>query len=376
MSKLTIVILGLSITSSWGNGHATTYRGLVKELARRGHDVTFLERDVPWYGGANRDMPNPPYGRTALYSDYADLTERFATPVRQADVVIIGSYVPEGARVARWMLDTATGITAFYDIDTPITVAKLNAGDEEYLSAAEVHRFDVYLSFAGGPLLEQIRRDFGARQTELLYCSVDPELYYPEAATIRWDLGYLGTYSLDRQPKLELLLLRPARARPDARFVVAGPQYPEDLVWPANVERIEHLPPDAHRAFYNAQRFALNVTRAEMTANGWSPSVRLFEAAACGVPIISDDWQGLDTIFAPGREILIASSSQEVIAMLADIPEERRREIGLAAQRRVQRSHTAAIRAQELEAIVHRLKARAASAVGVAAGQQHQHRIR
>lgn len=371
MSGLTIVILGLSITSSWGNGHATTYRGLVKELERRGHDVTFLERDVPWYGGANRDMPNPPYGRTFLYSDYADLTGRFAGVVRQADVVILGSYVAEGTRVARWMLETATGLTAFYDIDTPITVAKLAAGDEEYLSPAEVPRFDIYLSFAGGPLLERIRRDFGARQTGLLYCSVDPELYYPEAITPRWDLGYLGTYSLDRQPKLELLLLGPARARPEARFVVAGPQYPEDLAWPANVERIEHLPPDAHRAFYNTQRFALNVTRAEMTANGWSPSVRLFEAAACGVPIISDRWQGLDTIFIPDKEILIASSSQDVIAMLADIPEERRREIGLAGRRRVQRSHTAAIRAQELEAFIHRLKAGSAPRESVGAGQCH-----
>ncbi len=372
MSGLTIVILGLSITSSWGNGHATTYRGLVKELERRGHAVTFLERDVPWYGGANRDMPDPPFGQTFLYTDFDDLVDRFAGLVQQADAVILGSYVPEGTRVARWMLNITAGLTAFYDIDTPITVAKLAAGDEEYLSAAEVPRFDIYLSFAGGPLLDRIRRDFGARQTGLLYCSVDPELYYPEPVETRWDLGYLGTYSLDRQPKLELLLLGPAYARPEARIVVAGPQYPDDVVWPANVERIEHLPPDAHRAFYNAQRFALNVTRAEMTANGFSPSVRLFEAAACGVPIISDDWQGLETIFRPGKEILVASSSCEVIAMLGEISEEQRREIGLAARRRVERSHTAAIRAQELEALLYRLKAGTTFGLSVIGG----HRVR
>jgi spore maturation protein CgeB len=361
MSSLSIVILGLSITSSWGNGHATTYRGLVKELGRRGHHVTFLERDVPWYGGAHRDMPEPPFGQTFLYRDFEDLTQSFTGLVHQADLVIIGSYVPEGSRVARWMLETASGVTAFYDIDTPITVAKLISGDEEYLSAAEVPRFDLYLSFAGGPLLERIRRDFGARHLGLLYCSVDPELYYPQAAPVRWDLGYLGTYSADRQPKLELLLVDPARARPEARFVVAGPQYPPDLAWPANVERTPHLPPDAHRAFYNAQRFALNVTRAEMTANGFSPSVRLFEAAACGVPIISDHWEGLDTVFTPGKEILIASSSEDVIAILTELPEEQRRKIGMAARRRVQRSHTAAIRAQELEAYVHNILAEATS---------------
>jgi spore maturation protein CgeB len=360
MSGLTIVILGLSITSSWGNGHATTYRSLVKELSRRGHHVTFLERDVPWYGGAHRDMPEPPFGQTFLYVDYDDLTRRFAELVHKADLVILGSYVPEGTRVARWMLKTASGVTAFYDIDTPITVAKLTLGDEEYLSATEVPLFDIYLSFAGGPLLERIRRDFGARHIGLLYCSVDPELYYPEETAARWDLGYLGTYSADRQPKLELLLLGPARARPESRFVVAGPQYPEDIAWPANVQRIEHLPPHVHRAFYNAQRFTLNVTRAEMTANGWSPSVRLFEAAACGVPIISDDWEGLETVFTPGTEILIASSSEEVAAILADLGEEQRRAIATAARRRVLRAHTAAIRAQELEAYVHNIRAGAA----------------
>ena len=360
MSGLAIVILGLSITSSWGNGHATTYRGLVKELSRRGHDVTFLERDVPWYAGAHRDEPEPPFGRTFLYHDFDDLTHRFAGLVHKADLVILGSYVPEGARVARWMLKTASGMTAFYDIDTPITVAKLKAGDEEYLSAAEVPLFDIYLSFTGGPLLESIRRDFGARNTGLLYCSADPEMYYPDAVERRWDLGYLGTYSADRQPKLELMLLDAARARPNARFVVAGPQYPDDIAWPANVERTPHLPPGEHRAFYNAQRFALNVTRAEMAANGFSPSVRLFEAAACGVPIISDDWEGLDALFKPGKEILIASSTEEVIAILEDLGEDERRAMAKAARRRVLHSHTAAIRAQELLAYVHNLGADAA----------------
>jgi spore maturation protein CgeB len=372
VSGLTIVILGLSITSSWGNGHATTYRGLVKELGRRGHHVTFLERDVPWYAGAHRDEPEPAFGRTFLYNDFDDLTHRFAGLVHKADLVILGSFVPEGTRVARWMLKTASGMTAFYDIDTPITVAKLRARDEEYLSADEVPLFDIYLSFTGGSLLERIRRDFGARNTGLLYCSVDPELYYPEeAARVRWDLGYLGTYSADRQPKLELMLLEVARARPNARFVVAGPQYPDDVVWPANVERTLHLPPDEHRAFYNAQRFALNVTRAEMTANGWSPSVRLFEAAACGVPIISDDWQGLDTLFKPGKEIFIASSREEVIAILEDLPEDERRQVGKAARHRVLHSHTATIRAQELEAYVHNLSA--ASGLGASGPQTRQH---
>lgn len=344
-----IVILGLSLTSSWGNGHATTYRGLVKELCRNGHEVTFLERDVPWYAGANRDMPNPPFGRLHLYRDLPALKAGFARAVADADLVIVGSYVPEGVAVCRWVLSTAHGIRAFYDIDTPVTLAKLARGDEEYLAADLVRGFDLYLSFTGGPVLDHLRRTFGARRADVLYCSFDPELYAPEAVPARWDLGYLGTYSPDRQPKLAELLIEPARALPESRFVVAGPQYPAEIDWPDNVQRIEHIPPHGHRAFYNAQAFTLNVTRADMTAAGWSPSVRLFEAAGCGVPVISDNWDGLDSILRPGEEVLIADAGEDVQRYLRTIPEERRRAIGEAARRRVLAEHSAAARARQLE---------------------------
>ena len=344
-----IVILGLSLTSSWGNGHATTYRGLVKELCRNGHEVTFLERDVPWYAGANRDMPNPPFGSLHLYRDLAELKRRFAADVANADLVIVGSYVPEGVAVCRWVLAAARGVTAFYDIDTPVTVAKLARGDDEYLSADLVRRFDLYLSFAGGPLLEHLCRAFGAKRPGVLYCSFDPELYAPELAPTRWDLGYLGTYSPDRQPKLTELLSEPARALSESRFVVAGPQYPAEVDWPDNVQRIEHIPPHGHQAFYNAQAFTLNVTRADMTAAGWSPSVRLFEAAGCAIPVISDPWDGLDSILRADEEVLIARSREDVVRYLTTIGGERRRAIGEAARRRVLAEHSAAARARQLE---------------------------
>ncbi len=348
-APLRIVILGLSLTSSWGNGHATTYRGLIKELCRRGHEVIFLERDAPWYAGAHRDMPVPPFGRVHLYRDLDELRGRFARTVAAADLVIVGSYVPEGVSVCRWALSIARGLTAFYDIDTPVTVAKLARGETEYLSADLVPAFDLYLSFSGGPLLERIRSVYGARRTGGLYCSFDPELYYPEPAERRWQLGYPGTYSDDRQPALEALLTAPARALSDRRFVVAGPQYPAGIEWPANVERIEHIPPDAHRAFYSAQAFTLNVTRIDMVAAGWSPSVRLFEAAGCGVPIISDTWEGLDSLLTPGEEILIARTRHDVVRYLETIGEERRRAIGAAARRRVLAEHSAEARARQLE---------------------------
>jgi spore maturation protein CgeB len=342
-----IVVLGLSITSSWGNGHATTYRALIKALARRGRTVTFLERDVPWYAG-HRDLPEPPYCRTFLYRDLADLDRRFARTVEEADAVIVGSYVPDGVAVGRWALRHAKGPVAFYDIDTPVTLAKLDRGDEEYLNADLVAKYDLYLSFTGGPTIERLH-DMGSPLAAPLYCSVDPDVHRPVDVERRWRLGYLGTYSPDRQPGLERLLCGPARAMPDARFAVAGPQYPDHIAWPDNVEHTAHLPPPEHCAFYCAQDFTLNVTRADMRAAGWSPSVRLFEAAACGVPILSDRWEGLDSFFRIGTEILVADTTEEAVAVLADTPEAKRREIGPAARRRVLAAHTADHRARELE---------------------------
>ncbi len=232
-----------------------------------------------------------------------------------------------------------------------MTLAKLAAGDEEYLSADQIACYDLYLSFTGGPTLQRIEQEYGSPRALPLYCSVDPELYYPERSDPppRWTLGYLGTYSADRQPTLDRLLLEPARRDLALSMVVAGPQYPADVRWPSNVARIEHLPPAAHRRFYNDQKFTLNVTRAEMIRVGYSPSVRLFEAAACGVPIISDRWTGLDELFIPGEEILLADTAEEAAALLRDVSDAQARQIGERARRRVLAQHTAAHRAQELE---------------------------
>lgn len=352
--SLDIVFLGLSITSSWGNGHATTYRGLVRELDARGHHVLFLERDAPWYA-QHRDLPNPPWGRTELYVSLDDVQQRFAADVRAADLVIVGSFVPDGIQVGRWVVETARGVKAFYDIDTPVTLAALDAGRPEYVDRPLIQAYDAYLSFTGGPTLERLRAAYGASRAYALYCSIDPALHYPEAVEARWDLGYLGTYSADRQPAVETLMLQPARRWPDGRFVVAGPQYPDAIRWPANVRRIEHVPPAGHRAFYCAQRFTLSVTRRDMVRAGYAPSVRLFEAAACGVPIVSDWWEGLDEFFEPGKEILIAHTAEEVLAILHELPEETARRIARAARTRVLASHTAAHRAAYLEQLTQTL---------------------
>ena len=352
-----IVILGLSITSSWGNGHATTFRALVAQLSARGHDVLFLERDVSWYA-AHRDLTAPPYCRAELYHDRDDLARRFGDEVREADLVLVGSFVPEGAAVGEWALGTALGIIAFYDLDTPVTLAQLARGECDYLSLELIPRYHLYLSFCGGPTLERLERELGSPAARALYCSVDTDVYRPQALEAQWDLGYMGTYSADRQAGLERLLLQPAAQAGDLRFLVAGPQYPAEVRWPGNVTRVPHVEPARHPWLYGSQRFTLNLTRADMIAAGWSPSVRLFEAAACGVPIVSDYWPGLESLLAPGREILIARSTRDVLEILREMPEGERLALGERARRRVLEAHTSAHRARELEGYVAELLAR------------------
>lgn len=353
---LRIVILGLSITSSWGNEHATIYRSLMRALVRRGHNVTFLERDVPWYA-ENRDLPQLSYGQTYLYSSPRDLEIRFGDAILSADLVIVGSYVPEGVTIGNWIVNHSQGLTAFYDIDTPLTLAKLAQGDYQYLSPSLIFRYDLYLSLFGGAITAIIESRYGSPMARPLYCSVDPDVYYPEQVEHRYDLGYLGDYSEDHQPTLERLLLEPARRWPEGRFLVVGSQYPTGLVWPENVEHCNHLALAEHRTFYNSQRFTLNITHTDMVRAGYSPTLRLFEAAACATPIISDFGAGLETFFTPSEEILIVASPEDTMRILQNLTEEERQTIGARSRERVLAAHTSDHRAAQLEAYVAELRA-------------------
>jgi len=345
---LDVVIFGLTMSSSWGNGHSVTYRALIKALAKRGHRVTFIERDVPWYR-AHRDLVCPDYCTIAFYDSLKDVPARFGQIIADADLVMMGSFVPDGIALADWITNRARGVTAFYDIDTPATLAGLQNGTTEYITAALIPRFDLYLSFTGGLVPQIIEDVYGSPRSRALYCTADPALHHMRRQTPRWHLGYLGTYSEDRQNSLETLLLEPARRLSGARFCVAGPQYPARIAWPANVDRIDHVPPGDHASFYGRQKYTLNLTRADMIGVGYSPSVRLFEAAACGVPIISDRWDGIETFFKPDEEILLVSTGADVVSILSDLTEDRRLSIAAAARNRFQKEHTPAARARQLE---------------------------
>jgi spore maturation protein CgeB len=344
---LRLVVIGLTLSSSWGNGHATTYRALLRAFAKRGHDVAFLEQDQSWYAD-HRDLARPDFCRLLFYRDPQHL-KVFRDLIAAADAVIIGSYVASGAAIGRWVQGLRRGVTAFYDIDTPLTLAKLERVECDYLAADLIPFYDPYLSFSGGPALETLERRYRAPAARPLHCAADETFYRPLALQPRFDLGYLGTYSADRQSTLERLLIEPARRAPHLSFVVAGPQFPGDIAWPTNVTRFQHVGPADHPAFYASCRFTLNVTRADMARLGFSPSVRLFEAAACASPIISDRWPGVDSLFQPGQEILLADQADEALAILLHMDEADRYALGEAARRRLLSAHRASHRAEELE---------------------------
>jgi spore maturation protein CgeB len=354
-----LVFFGLSLSSSWGNGHATTYRGLLKALHARGHEILFYEADVPWYAD-HRDLPDPDYCTLRLYGSLDEIVE---ADLSDADAVIIGSFVQQSDALVDLVERSGAPRLAYYDIDTPVTVAKLDAGGAEYLAPSTIPRFDIYFSFTGGPILKRLQERYGARNVCLLGCSADPTVYHPIDASRPYALGYLGTYDPSRQPTLDRLLIEPARRMPNERFIVAGPQYPTDISWPSNIDRIDHLPPSRHAEFYNSLRFALNVTRADMVAAGYSPSVRLFEAAACGRPVITDAWPGLEAFFAPDREALVARTAEDVVALLA-IDDAQAEAIGEAGLRRVLKDHTGDARAQTLEDALFASSGNAREAIG------------
>lgn len=349
-----LVVFGLSISSSWGNGHATTYRALLRAFAARGHDIVFYEWNAPWYAG-NRDRAELEYVTLKLYDDWASTSAGAVAEAREADAVLVGSYVKDGPRVIDDLAGAGVDPLFFYDIDTPVTVAALRNGGAEYLRPDQVPLFTRYLSFTGGPFLHQVLEgELGAREARPLYCSVDTDRYHPTDTDplLVSDLAYMGTYAPDRQPVLERFLVEPARRMPEHRFYVAGPQYPDDLRWPSNVLLNPHLPPALHPRFYSSARWQLNATRADMVQAGWSPSVRLFEAAACGAAMISDRWPGIEHFFTPGEEILLPETTDEVMDILRGTPDDVRRAIGLAARARIVAEHTAEHRAGELEALV------------------------
>lgn len=360
-----LVIFGLTVSSSWGNGHAALWRGLLGALLRDRHQVTFFERDVPYYAD-HRDLAAlPEGGELVLYPDWETVLPRARRALAEADAGMVTSYCPDGIAASRLVLDSKLPLRCFYDLDTPVTLARLAAGESvPYLPPDGLGGFDLVLSYTGGGALHALREQLGARRVAPLYGSVDPDVHRPAPPADHYSaaLSYLGTYAADRQAALERLFVEPARRRPELRFVIGGALYPESFPWARNIWFVRHLPPAEHPAFYGSSAITLNVTRASMAAMGWCPSGRLFEAAACGAPILSDRWDGLDAFFAPGREIMLADSTADTLAALEMAPSELAA-IARRARARTLDEHTAARRARELAAALEAASQRSASSV-------------
>ena len=348
-----LVIFGLTVSSSWGNGHATLWRGLCRELAKRGHDVVFFERDVAYYA-SNRDLHALPGGSLVLYPDFESAVPLARRHLAQADIAIVTSYCPDAVDFTDVVIESNVALRVFYDLDTPVTLSAVRAGRTvDYVGLRGLSDFDLVLSFTGGSALTELQRSLGARRTAALYGTVDPSLHGPVPAMDRYrcDLSYLGTYAEDRQAALDRLFVSPANLTPARGFVLGGSQYPDSFPWTENMRFVRHVPPADHSAFYCSSRFTLNVTRRTMAEMGFCPSGRLFEAAACGVPIITDVWEGLDQFFTPGEEVLVARTTEDVLQALGASDHERQR-IARAARERVLEQHTASVRVTELERLL------------------------
>lgn len=360
-----LVIFGLTVTSSWGNGHATLWRALWRAMVRRGHQIVFLERDVPYYA-AHRDLRELAGGEIVLYRDWAEVESIARMHIAGGDVAMVTSYCPDAIAATELLSEWDAGVRVFYDLDSPVTLERLAAGERvPYVPPDGLGVYDLVLSYAGGDALRQLRERLNARRVAPLYGSVDPAAHFPVAPVdeFRGDLSYLGTYAVDRQESVHRFFLEPARLAPQRRFMLAGAQYPQDFPWTSNIYFVRHLEPNRHPAFLCSSRLTLNVTRRAMAAVGYCPSGRLFEAAACGVPIISDWWTGLEEFFTPGEELLLARTTDDVLSAL-DMSDEKLRRLASAARERTLDEHTADRRASELEREIERTAADEMRGVG------------
>jgi spore maturation protein CgeB len=342
-----LVVFGLTISSAWGNGHATLWRGLCKSLARQGHRVVFFERDVPYYAQA-RDGEAADHCKLILYDAWSHAHAQ--RELADADAAIVTSYCPDAADAHAAIHDAHRPISVFYDMDTPVTIAALRSGScPSYIASNGLSEYDLVLSFTGGAALHELRDLLGARHVRALHGHVDPDVHRPVPIDMRYraDLSWLGTFAADRQAVIDELFLEPARRRPQAKFLIAGAQYPADYRWSENVYFVRHLPPQEHAAFMASSRLTLNATRAAMAECGWCPSGRMFEAAACGATILSDHWRGIEAFYTPGEEILIAHDADDTLAAL-DLDDATLKRIGAAARERTLAEHTSDHRAAEL----------------------------
>lgn len=351
---MNIAFFGSSLVSAYWNGAATYYRGIIRALAELGHSVTFYEPDA-YERQAHRDLEPPPWARVVVYPATEDGVSRELERARQADVIVKASGIgvfDELLERAAVELRAPGKIVVFWDVDAPATLDRVNADPADPFREL-IPRYDLVLTYGGGPPVVAGYKALGARQCVPVYNALDPATHHRAGRDARFEchLAFAGNRLPDREARVEEFFLRAAALLPDRRFLLAGNGW-DDKPVPPNVRRIGHLYTRDHNAFNSTALAVLNVNRDSMARYGYSPPTRIFEAAGAAACIITDAWTGLDLFLEPGREALAARDGAEVAEHMAALTPERAWEIGEAAMRRVLAEHTYRQRAAEVERLL------------------------
>lgn len=352
--RLTIAFFGSSLVSAYWNGAATYYRGILRELAARGHRITFYEPDA-FERQEHRDIPEPDWARVVVYPATTEGVAHSLAEARDADLVVKASGVgifDELLEASVLDLRRPGGLIAFWDVDAPATLDRLESQPRDPFRPL-ISQYDIVFTYGGGDPVVQAYRRFGARDCVPVYNALDPSTHHPVLPDPRFagDLGFLGNRLPDREARVEEFFLKPATQLPERRFLLGGSGW-EDKPSPANVSTLGHVYTRDHNAFNCTPLAVLNVNRESMARYGFSPATRVFEAAGAGACLITDAWEGIELFLEPGREVLVARHGDDVAERLRELTPERARQIGQAALRRILSEHTYAHRAAQVETVL------------------------
>jgi spore maturation protein CgeB len=349
-----IAFFGSSLVSAYWNGACTYYRGLLKELAKLGHDITFYEPDA-YDRQRHRDIPDPPWSRVVVYPASVEGWQRaLHQGACDADLLVKAS----GVGVFDAELEEALpqvssrAICVYWDVDAPATLECM-AKDPTHLLNRVIRSYDIVFTYGGGHPVVSAYEAAGARACIPIYNALDPESHHPVPADpeLACDLGFLGNRLPDREARVEEFFLRPAALLPELRFLLGGSGW-ETKPMAANVRQIGHVGTGVHNAFFCSPLATLNVNRDSMARNGFSPPTRVFEAAGAGACLITDEWEGIDHFLEPGHEVLVAADGEQVAAHLDGLTAEKARRIGDAGRRRILAQHTYGHRARQVQTIL------------------------
>ena len=354
---MNIAFYASSILSSYWNGAATYYRGLVKSLARRGYRITFFEPRA--FGRQERaDIEPPPWCEVVVYPATIEGVRAAAARAASADIVIKASGVGVFDDELLALTMAAAGddaLKVWWDVDAPATLAAIGKAPDAPLRR-HLPRLDAVLTYGGGQSVIDAYRALGAPTCRLIYNGFDPDDCHPVPRDPRFeaDLGFLGNRLPDREARVEQFFLTPARRATDLRFLLGGAGW-ETAAVPDNVRRLGHVPTVHHNAFNTTARAVLNINRDSMADCGFSPPTRVFEAAGAGACLITDAWPGIDSFLTPAEEILVARDGQDVLEFLRLLTPTTARSMGARARARMLAEHTYDRRAREADSLFRRL---------------------